>query len=81
MHRQASVTLMVCALSKRGRSAKERGQSAHTVFRWIQAAKLIMSYKGIFLVDHIYLGAYEMLELDIYALIACYKMFEWIKCL
>jgi hypothetical protein len=81
MHRQASVTLMVCPLSKRGRSAKERGQSAHAVFRWSQAAKLIMSYKGISLVDHIHLGAYEMLELDIYALIACYKMFEWIKCL
>jgi hypothetical protein len=81
MHRQASVTPMVCPLSKRGRSAKEHGQSAHAVFRWSQAAKLIMSYKGISLVDHIHLGAYEMLELDIYALIACYKMFEWIKCL
>ena len=42
-----------------------------------------MSYKGISLVDHIHLGAHEMLELDIYiyALVACYKMFEWIKCL
>ena len=40
-----------------------------------------MSYKGISLVDHIHLGAYEMFELDIYAHVACYKMFEWIKCL
>ena len=40
-----------------------------------------MSCKGISLVDHIHLGAYEMLELDIYALVACYKMLEWIKCL
>ena len=40
-----------------------------------------MSYKGISLVDHSHLGAHEMLELDIYALVACYKMFEWIKCL
>ena len=38
-----------------------------------------MSYKGISLVDHIYLGAYEMFELDIYALVACYQMIEWIK--
>ena len=49
--------------------------------KWIQAAKLIMSCKGISLVDHIHLGAYEMLELDIYARVACYKMFEWIKML
>ena len=40
-----------------------------------------MSYKGISLVDHIHLGAYEMFELDIYARVACYNMFEWIKCL
>jgi hypothetical protein len=40
-----------------------------------------MSYKGISLVDQIYLGAYESIELDIYAYVACYKMFEWIKCL
>ena len=38
-----------------------------------------MSYKGISLVEHIHLGAYEMFELDIYALVACYKMIEWIK--
>ena len=57
------------------------GRSAPAVFSWILAARLIMRYKGISLVDHIYLGAYEMLELDIYALVACYKMFEWIKCL
>ena len=38
-----------------------------------------MSYKGISLVDYIHLGAYEMFELDIYALVACYKMIEWIK--
>jgi len=58
-----------------------RGRSAPAVFRWILAARLIMSYKGISLVDHIHLGAYKMLELDIYALVVCYKMFEWIKCL
>ena len=63
----------------RGRSAKVRGQSTHGVFRRILTAKLIMSYKGISLVDHIHLGAYEMFELNIYALVACYKMFEWIK--
>ena len=59
----------------------DRGRSAPAVFRWILAARLIMSYKDISLVDHIHLGAHEMLELDIYALVACYKMFEWIKCL
>ena len=59
----------------------DRGRSAPIVFRWILAARLIMSYKGISLVDHIHLGAYEMLELDIYARVACYKMFEWIKML
>ena len=58
-----------------------RGQSAHGVFRRIMTARLIISYKGISLVDHIHLGAYEMFELAIYALVACYKMFEWIKCL
>ena len=55
------------------------GRSAPAVFRWILAARLIMSYKGISLVDHIHLGAYEMFELNIYALVACYKMIEWIK--
>ena len=59
----------------------DRGRSAPAVFRWILAARLIMSYKHISLVDPIHLGAYEMLELDIYALVACYTMFEWIKCL
>ena len=63
----------------RGRSAKVRGQSAHGVFRRILTSRLIMSYKGIPLVEHIHLGAYEMFELDIYALVACYKMIEWIK--
>ena len=58
-----------------------RGRSAPDVFRRILAARLIMSYKGISQVDHIHLGAYEMLELDIYARVACYKMFEWIKML
>jgi len=38
-----------------------------------------MNYNGISLVDHIHLGAYEMLELDIYARVACYKIIEWIK--
>ena len=55
------------------------GRSALGVFRRILTARLIMSYKGISLVDHIHLGAYEMFELDIYALVACYKMIEWIK--
>ena len=53
-----------------------RGRSAPAVFRRILAARLIMSYKGISLIDHIHLDAYEMLELDIYAFVACYKMFE-----
>ena len=55
------------------------GRSALGVFRRILTARLIMSYKGISLVDYIHLGAYEMFELDIYALVACYKMIEWIK--
>ena len=38
-----------------------------------------MSCKGISLVDHIHLGANEMFELDIYALVTCYKMIDWIK--
>ena len=59
----------------------DRGWSAPAIFRWILAPRLIMSYKGMSLVYHIYLGAYEMLELYIYALVAYYKMFEWIKCL
>ena len=59
----------------------DRGRSAPAIFRRILAARLIMSYKGISPVDHIRLGAHEMLELDIYALVVCYKMFEWIKCL
>ena len=40
---------------------------------------MIMSYKGISLVDFIHLGAYELVELDKYAYVACYKMIEWIK--
>jgi hypothetical protein len=42
---------------------------------------MILVYKGISLVDHIYLGAYELIELDICAYVACYEMFEWIICL
>jgi hypothetical protein len=37
--------------------------------------------QSIFLVDLIHLGAYKMFELDIYAYVACYEMFEWIFCL
>ena len=40
-----------------------------------------MNYKGISLDDLIHLGAYELIELDIYAFIACYEMIEWINCL
>ena len=36
------------------------------------------SNQGISLVDLIHLGAYKMIELDIYAYVACYKMVEWI---
>ena len=42
---------------------------------------MILVHKGISLVDHIHLGAYKLIELDIYAYVACYKMFEWIQCL
>ena len=42
---------------------------------------MIMSYKGISLVDLLHLGAYELIELDIYAYVACYEIFEWINCL
>jgi hypothetical protein len=38
-----------------------------------------MSYKGISLVDHIYLDAYELIELEIYAYVTCYEMIEWIN--
>ena len=70
-----------CKDSKADGPLGYRGQSANGQKRRILTAELIMSYKGISLVDHIHLGAYEMLELDIYALVACYKMLEWIKCL
>ena len=40
-----------------------------------------MSYQGISLVGQIHLDAYEMIGLEIYAYIACYDRFEWIKCL
>ena len=40
---------------------------------------MIMSYKGISLVDLLHLGAYELIELDKYAHVACYEMFEWIN--
>jgi hypothetical protein len=36
--------------------------------------------QDIFLVDLIHLGAYQLIELDIYAYVACYAMIEWIKC-
>ena len=45
------------------------GRSALGVLRRILTARLIMSYKGISLVDYIHLGAYEMFELDIYMLL------------
>jgi hypothetical protein len=35
--------------------------------------------QGTFFVDLIHLGAYGLIELDIYAYIACYKMIEWIN--
>ena len=66
---------------KGGRSARISRTVREWTKRRILTAELIMSYKGISLVDHIHLGAYEMFELDIYARVACYKMFEWIKCL
>jgi hypothetical protein len=37
--------------------------------------------QGIYLVDLNYLGTYELIELDIYAYVACYEMFELINCL
>ena len=37
--------------------------------------------QDISLVDLIYLGTYELIELDIYAYVACYEVFEWINCL
>ena len=52
-----------------GRSARLSRTVREWTERRIQAAKFIMSYKGISLVDHIHLGAYEMLELDIYMLV------------
>jgi hypothetical protein len=38
-----------------------------------------MNYKCIFLVGLIHLGAYKLIELDIYAYVACYEVFEWIN--
>ena len=35
--------------------------------------------QGISLADLIHLGAYELIELDIYAYVACYEVFEWIN--
>ena len=35
--------------------------------------------QGISLVDLIHLGAYELMELDIYTFVACYEMIEWIN--
>ena len=35
--------------------------------------------QGISLVDYILLDTYEWIELDIYANITCYEVFEWIK--
>ena len=71
-----------CENSKADGPLGYRGQSANgQKKRRILTAELIMNYKGISLVDHIHLGAYEMFELDIYARVACYKMFEWINCL
>jgi hypothetical protein len=35
--------------------------------------------QGTLFVDQIYLGAYELIELNIYAYVACYEMFEWIN--
>ena len=35
--------------------------------------------QGISLADLIHLGAYELIELDIYTFVACYEMIEWIN--
>ena len=64
---------------KGGRSARISRTVREWTERRILTARLIISYKGISLVDHIHLGANEMFELDIYALVACYKMIDWIK--
>ena len=32
--------------------------------------------QGLFLVDLIHLGAYELVEMEIYAYVACYEMIE-----
>jgi hypothetical protein len=40
---------------------------------------MIMSNQGMSLVDLIHLGADELIELDKYAYVACYEMFEWIN--
>ena len=42
---------------------------------------MIIAIKVYLLLIKVYLGAYELIELDIYAYIASYEMFEWIKCL
>ena len=63
----------------RGRSARLSRTVREWTERRILTARLVISYKGISLVDHIHLGANEMFELDIYALVTCYKMIDWIK--
>ena len=40
-----------------------------------------MNYQGISFVDQTYLDAYELIELDKYAYVACNKKFEWNNCL
>ena len=35
--------------------------------------------KVYFYLNHFILGEYELIELDNYAYVACYKMFEWIN--
>ena len=64
---------------KGGRSAGISRTVREWTERRILTARLVISYKGISLVDHIHLGANEMFELDIYALVTCYKMIDWIK--
>ena len=68
-----------CKNFKGGRSARISRTVREWTKRRILTARLIISYQGISLVDHIHLGANEMFELDIYALVACYKMIDWIK--
>ena len=49
------------------------------IIEWKLVIEWSWTNQGISLVDLIYLGAYELIELDTFAFVACYEMIEWIN--